>query len=117
MSNGILFDSRAFEALGDDYLALHPTLKTAVLRGQAFLQDHVQEGSLATFYIGSDAYGKRVGKVHRYKSGSKVGLIRAIETKDGRVFTLRANGQLIQVGKDYGELVLGYFEDYQDPNF
>lgn len=71
-------------------------------------------GMPATMSIGSDSYATEVTAVYRFASGSRKGLVRAVETKKG-LFTLRDNGRLI-MGKHY-YLSLGVAIDYWDPHF
>lgn len=90
----------------------------------------IVEGAPATYYIGSDSYGETVSDVLRFKSGARKGQIKEIHIREDAwsgptVFRpeVDSNGKthylLVTGGRKawYGELVVGFRQDYRDPHF
>lgn len=102
-------------------------------------------GMGASYGIGSDCYPYFVVGVNRFKSGAKKGEVKEVlvksaryregfhgdwlnavvgnekfevnENADVRVFSVRKNYRLVEVGQEYGHLSVGQCRDYRDPHF
>ena len=85
-----------------------------------------EQGTPATYAVGSDRYAGQVAKVSRYKSGDNLGKVRTItfqfaDTTGGlsnRLNDFRKNKHGYWKAVDSSAtLHIGYAEDYRDPHF
>ena len=85
-----------------------------------------QVGMLATFRIGSDAYGMTITEIVNFKSGAKAGTPKFVFAKSNlrpdrepQCFRKTVSGfqKTDGDGYFYGHLALGYAEEYWDPHF
>lgn len=87
--------------------------------------ENAEQGTPATYCIGSDRYAGQVARVQRFKSGDREGQVRVITFQftgngglSGRLYDFRRDnrGYWRGVGGS-GGLIIGIAEDYRDPHF